>query len=66
VLGFLTRKSTSGTRGTVVGRPEVGRTLDPEELGLALDEGAEGDGAKADIAEFGDLTAEAGGAAVGL
>jgi hypothetical protein len=51
-LGFLTRRSTRGTRGTVVGKPAVALTLEPEEVGFGLNVGM---GVKVCIAVAGDV-----------
>lgn len=54
VVGFFIRKSTIGTRGTLVGRPEVERTLEPADDERELEEGTVG--VTVLMAELADLT----------
>jgi hypothetical protein len=56
VVGFFILKSTMGTRGTLVGSPDVERTLEPEEEEEER-ELAEGTaGVMVRMAELGDFT----------
>jgi len=68
VLGLRTRRSTRGTRGTLVGRPEVARTEEPAELDLAPALPDEGGGGVnvwiADEAEVGAFVGAAGAVCV--
>ncbi len=60
-FGFLTLRSTNGTKGTVVGNPDVARTPEPEAPGLAADRGG---GVNVRIAGAAEVGAGAGFAGV--